>query len=100
MWSVTHKYKKSFEEYDWGMERIQVRPVAEKFDEIIKENGGFELDGRTLRHANGIGNNNEWDIVDKELVKVGSFYCNSDMFGGVFVGVEIDGTVVRRHHLR
>ena len=92
--------KKSFEKYDWGMERIKVSPVTDKFDEIIKTNGGFEIDGRTLRHAHSIGNNNEWDIVDKELVKVGSFYCNDDMFGGVYIGVEIDGEVVRKHHLR
>lgn len=92
--------KKSFEERDYGMDRIQVSPVMRKFDELICKNGGFEIDGRTLRHAHGIGNNNEWDIVDKELVKVGDFYCNDDMFGGVYVGVEVDGDVIRKHHLR
>ena len=88
--------RRTFVEYDWGMDRVQKHQVINRFDELIKENGGFELDGRTLRHAHGIGNNSEYDIVDKDLVKVGSFYCNSDMFGGVYTGVTLDGTAVKK----
>ena len=54
-----------FVEEDWGMERIKVSKVVEAFDRIICENGGFEIDARTVRHAFGIGNNNAYDIVDR-----------------------------------
>lgn len=88
-----------FVKYDWGMDRVQVYPLIHKFDELIKREGGFELDDRTLRHANGIGNNHEWDIVDKELVKVGSFYCNSNMYSSVYTGVEVNGKIIERYCL-
>ena len=74
--------------------------VIKEFDKLICEFGGFELDGRTLRHAHGIGNNSEYDVVDKDLVKVGTFYCNSDMFGGVYTGVTLNGEVIIKYHLR
>ena len=88
--------KRQFVEYDYGMNRIQKKPVINRFDEIIKEHGGFELDGRTLKHAHGIGNNSEYDIVDKDLIKVGAFHYNSDMFGGVYVYVKVNGETVKR----
>jgi hypothetical protein len=34
------------------------------FDELISKDG-FEIDARSVRHAYGIGNNNEWDVLDK-----------------------------------
>ena len=36
--------------------------LVKAFDELIFY-FGFEIDGRTLRHAYGIGNNNKWDIT-------------------------------------
>ena len=92
--------KDSFKEKNWGMERIIVNKVVEEFDRLICENGGFEIDGRTVRHAFGIGNNNAWDIVDMNLIKVGSFYCNDDMFGGVYIGVILNGEDVLEAHLK
>ena len=86
--------------YEYGGMRVKVSLVRDAFDRIVCNNGGFEIDARTVRHAHGIGNNNEWDVVDKDLVKVGSFYANDDMFGGVYMGVEINGEVVKRIHLR
>ena len=92
--------KDDYVEYDWGMDRVKVKKVTEAFDKVICENGGFELDGRTLRHKNGIGNNNEWDIVDKDLIKVGSFNCNSDMFSGVFVYIMFNGEEIKSMKLK
>ena len=56
------------------------------FDRLMM-NRGFEIDARTLRHAHGIGNNNRWDVVDKDLNKVGEFYANNNMYHGVYIGV-------------
>lgn len=91
---------KQYEEYDYGMDRVQKHKVIQAFDELIYEMGGFELDGRTLRHAHGIGNNSEYDVVDKDLVKVGTFYCNDDMFGGVYTGATLNGETIEKYHLK
>jgi hypothetical protein len=99
-WNKIIQNQQEYSEYDWGMDRIQVNKVTKAFDKIIYESGGFELDGRSLRHAHGIGNNNEWDIVDKDLIKIGNFYCNSDMFGGVYIGIEVNGDIIKKAHLR
>lgn len=62
--------------------------LRDAFDEQISKQG-FEIDARTLRHAYGIGNNNKWDIVDRELNKVGTFWANDNMYQGVYVGAEV-----------
>ena len=84
---------------DWGINRIQVLEVMKTMDELLLKYD-FELDARTRFHKQGIGNNNRWDILDKDLVKVGYFNCNSDMFGGVYIYVEVDGEKIRSEHLR
>ena len=88
--------RQSLCEYDYGSMRVQEKLVTKRFDEIIHANGGFEIDGRTCKHAHGIGNNNEYEIVDKELIKVGSFYCNTDMHGGAYFGVIFNGKKIKR----
>ena len=67
--------------------------IRDAFDKLMMEYG-FEVDGRSVRHAYGIGNNNEWDVVDKDMGKVGEFYANNNMYNGVYVGVSIKGNVV------
>jgi hypothetical protein len=69
---------------------FRARTIAKKFDELLSEYG-FELDERTLTHAHGIGNNNEWEIVDKDINPVGSFYATDNMYSGVILGVTIKG---------
>ncbi len=69
---------------------FRARNIAKIFDSLIMEHG-FELDGRTLTHAHGIGNNNEWEIVDKNLNPVGNFYATDNMYCGVILGVTIKG---------
>ena len=80
-------------------DRMSVKLVSQAFDECILDYG-FELDGRTLRHAHGIGNNNEWDVVDKNLIKVGDFFCTDDMYGGVITGVTIKGEIIHKIKMR
>ena len=92
-------HKEEYKEYDYGIKRMQTKMVANAFDKFIQDYG-FELDGRSLKHAYGIGNNNNWDIVDKNLVKVGDFFCTNDMYGGVIVGVKIKGEIVESHKVR
>ena len=60
------------------------------FDSIISKHG-FEIDARTLRHAHGIGNNKEWDVVDKNIEKVGSFMAVDNMYSGAILSVYIRG---------
>lgn len=72
--------------------------IRDAFDEQIMKYG-FEIDGRSIRHAYGIGNNNEWDIVDKNINKVGNFYATNDMHSGVMLGVEVKGEVIDRFHI-
>lgn len=60
------------------------------FDEQISKQG-FEIDTRTLRHAYGIGNNNEWDIADKDMNKVGEFWANDNMYQGLYIGANTKG---------
>ena len=92
--------KNNYVEYDWGMDRVQKHKVINAFDSFICDCIGFELDSRSLKHAHGIGNNSEYDIVDKTLIKVGSFYCNSDMFGGVYTGVtDVEGNIIVGYHI-
>ena len=72
-------YSNKFKPYD----------IMEAFDKIISKYG-FEIDSRSLRHAYGIGNNNEWDIVDsKNLTPIGEFYATNNMYNGVYLGVHI-----------
>lgn len=97
--AILIKEKMSLTKYEYGSRRMKPKLVTQKFDKIICQNGGFEIDGRTCRHAHGIGNNNEYDIVDKELEKVASFYCNSDMHGGVYVGVTMNGEKLKSYFI-
>lgn len=92
-------HKDEYKEYSNRTDRIKPKIVGREFDKYIQKYG-FELDGRSLRHAYGIGNNNEWDIVDKNLVKVGDFFCTDDMFGGVITGVKIRGRTIKKYKLR
>ena len=78
--------------------KFRPRTICNAFDEQISKKG-FEIDGRTLRHAHGIGNNNKWDILDKDMVKVGEFYSNNNMYNGVYVGVSIKDKVIDRFEL-
>lgn len=60
------------------------------FDDLISKHG-FEIDARTLRHAHGIGNNKEWDVVDKNLEKVGNFSAVDNMYSGSYLTVTTRG---------
>lgn len=78
--------------------KFRPQVICRAFDKIIMQSG-FEIDGRTLTHAHGIGNNNKWIIIDKNLVNVGEFYCNDDMYNGVYVGVSIQGKVLDKFEI-
>ena len=83
---------KDFMKYDWGMNRVQVHLVFEEFTRrLVAKPYGFSF--MNLKHAHGIGNNHEWDVV-KNGKKIGAFYCTDDMFGGVRTGIIIDGRVI------
>ena len=74
--------------YDWGMERAQLHLIVDEvFDNLT--NIGFSF--RNLKHAHGIGNNNEWEIVKDDDETIGKFWCTDDKFGGVVTGIIIDG---------
>lgn len=60
----------------------------DEFDRLISPYG-FEIDARSIRHAYGIGNNNEWDVVDKNMNKVGEFSANNNMYHGVYLNVYV-----------
>ena len=64
--------------------------VMKEFDRLISKHG-FEIDGRTLKHAHGIGNNNEWEVVDKNIEKVGYFSSVDNMYQGVALSVKVRG---------
>ena len=72
--------------------------IRNAFDELILQDG-FEIDATTIRHAHGIGNNNKWDVVDKNLNKVGDFYANDNMYQGVALGVQIRGKTIARFEI-
>lgn len=72
--------------------------IRNAFDELILKDG-FQIDATTIRHAHGIGNNNRWDIVDKELNKVGEFYANDNMYQGVNLGIQIKGKTIDRFRI-
>lgn len=72
--------------------------IRNVFDELILQDG-FEIDATTIRHAHGIGNNNKWDVVDKDLNKVGDFYANDNMYQGVALGVQIQGETIDRFEI-
>ena len=81
-----------FKEYDWGMNRVRVHLVFREFAKrLVAEPYGFSF--MNPKHAHGIGNNNEWDVI-KNGEKIGTFYCTDDMFGGVRTGITVDGRVV------
>lgn len=69
---------------------FRARTIAKEFDKLISEYG-FELDERTLTHAYGIGNNNEWKVADKDLNYVAEFHATDNMYCGVIVYVTIRG---------
>lgn len=64
--------------------------MRDVFDEQISPKG-FEIDARSIRHAYGIGNNNEWDIVDANMNKIGTFNAVDNMYQGVYISVLIKG---------
>lgn len=72
--------------------------IRNEFDRLILQDG-FQIDATTIRHAHGIGNNNKWDIVDKEMNKVGEFYANDNMYQGVNLGVQIKGKTIDRFRI-
>lgn len=88
-----------YKEYEWGIDRLQVNTIRDKFDELIMEDG-YEIDERTRYHKYGIGNNNRWEIVNSDLECVGYFNCNSDMYGGVYIYLEVNGEKYLSEHLR
>ena len=73
--------------------KFKPNTIMKAFDTLILKYG-FEIDARTIRHAYGIGNNNEWDIVDKNLIKIGEFYATNNMYHGVILGVQIEGKTI------
>lgn len=91
---VLNHMREHFMEYKEPRARLgysnefRARRIAEEFDNLISKHG-FELDERTLTHTHGIGNNNEWEVVDKDLNPVGKFYATNDMYCGVILGVKI-----------
>jgi len=85
--------------YDWGMNRRQVSHVKANLNAEL-EPLGFVITDR-VEHAHGIGNNNLYEVEYTSSDKpdthtvVGRIYLNSDMFGGVFCGLEdLDGEVI------
>lgn len=64
--------------------------MRDVFDEQISPKG-YEIDARSIRHAYGIGNNNEWDIVDSNMNKIGEFNAINNMYQGVYISVHIKG---------
>lgn len=77
-------------EYRGYEHKFYPKDIMKAFDEQMMKYG-FEIDARTLKHAHGIGNNNEWDIVDKDINKVGEFYATNNMYHGVILGVCVNG---------
>lgn len=90
-------HRKEDEEYDYGMYRIQERKVVERVDKLLM-GMDLEIDATSVEHAHGIGNNNSYKIVDKDMLKAGEFYCNTDMYSGVYVGFTIDGETIAKAH--
>lgn len=75
---------------DYINHHLSAHKVMAKIDEIIMKYG-FEVDARECKHAHGIGNNNEWKIVDRELEHVAELHCINNMYGGVIVYVTLNG---------
>ena len=68
--------------------RFSPYTLRDEFDRLISQDG-FEIDARSIKHAYGIGNNNEWDILDKNMNKVGTFNANNNMYHGVYLNVYV-----------
>ena len=78
-------YNYGYREYE-----LDVDKVMEQVDKILIRYD-FDVDARECKHAFGIGNNNEWNIVDKELEPFAELHCTDDMFGGVIVYFTMNG---------
>lgn len=77
----------NYVEHEWGMKRAQLNLIV---DEVFDNLTGMGFSFRNLKHAHGIGNNNEWKIVNDDDKAIGRFWCTDDMFGGIVTGVIID----------
>ena len=73
--------------------RFSPYTIRDEFDDLIIKHG-FEIDATSIRHAYGIGNNNEWDIVDINMDKVGEFFATDNMYQGCILGVRIKGRTI------
>lgn len=99
--NIKRVYQNTTPIYDWGMYRRQVSHVKGNLN-LELEKLGYRITDR-VEHAHGIGNNNSFEVEytsandpDSHIV-VGRIYLNSDMFGGVFCGIEnLDGDVLYR----
>ena len=72
-----------FVKYDYGMERVQRHLVLENFDDFLYYNSKFQR-GRTVTHANGIGNNCLFPVYYKaetEGTEKQQNYCRAICFG-------------------
>ena len=76
--------------YDWGMDRVQSSLVKARLQGYLED---FHFDiGKTVTHANGIGNNcqypiyydGEWD----EIQHCANININSGLYGDVYVSIE------------
>ena len=79
-----------FVKYDYGMERVQRHLVLENFDDFLYYNSKFQR-GRTVTHANGIGNNCLFPVyykAENELQHCANINFNIDCFGSLYISVE------------
>ena len=83
------EYKEESTSYGYSNE-FRGKTIMKVFDKLISPHG-FEVDARTIRYAHGIGNNKEWDVVDKNLEKVGDFSAVDNMYCGVILRVTVKG---------
>lgn len=76
--------------YEWGMYRVQRSLVKERLQGYL-EDYGFDI-GKTVTHANGIGNNCQYPVyyvgsID-EIQHCANININSGLYDDVYVSIE------------
>ena len=73
-------------QYEWGMDRVQRSKVKERLNWALED---YDMEiGKTVTHANGIGNNCEYPVyynARNEIQHCANISLNSDMYGGLYV---------------
>lgn len=76
--------------YEWGMNRVQRSLVKARLQGYL-EDYGFDI-GKTVTHANGIGNNCQYPVYYDggfdELQHCANININSGLYGDVYVSIE------------